>query len=61
MKIEPCFPLECCYKCKSARPYTSKQMFYSEDEVVEQVIVVGCEHEQECRTIYNFLKEQVDK
>ena len=59
MKIEQSFPLECCEKCKSVRPYTNEQRLYSFDEVVEQVIVIGCEHEQQCAAIYKMLKEQI--
>ena len=59
MKIEQRFPLGCCEKCKSVRPYTNQQLLYSFDEVVEQVIVIGCEHEQECTAIYKMLKEQM--
>ena len=61
MRIEQKFPLECCEKCTSARPYTNEHKYYSYDEVIEQIVVLGCEHEQECRTIYNFLKEQIQK
>ena len=60
MKIEQSFPLECCEKCKSVRPYTNEQMLYSFDEIVEQVIVIGCEHEQQCIAIYKMLKEQIE-
>ena len=60
MKIEQNFPLECCEKCKSVRPYTNEQRLYSYDEVVEQVIVIGCEHEQECQVIYKMMKEQFE-
>ena len=59
MRIEQQFPLECCEKCKSVRPYTNEQRLYSFDEVVEQVIVVGCENEQQCQAIYKMLKEQI--
>ena len=61
MKIEQSFPLECCEKCKSVRPYTNEQRLYSFDEVVEQVIVIGCEHEQECQAIYKMLKQQFEE
>ena len=61
MKIEQNFPLECCEKCKSVRPYTNEQRIYSFDEIVEQVIVVGCENEQQCTAIYKMLKKQVSK
>ena len=61
MRIEQSFPLECCEKCKSVRPYTNEQRLYSFDEIVEQVIVVGCENEQQCMTIYKMLKDQVFK
>jgi hypothetical protein len=61
MRIEQNFPLECCEKCKSVRPYTNEQRLYSYEEVVDQVIVVGCEHEQECTVIYKFLKEQMGR
>ena len=60
MKIETSFPLECCEKCKSVRPYTNEQRLYSDMEVVEQMIIVGCEHEQECQMIYKMLKEQFE-
>ena len=60
MHIEQNFPLECCEKCKSVRPYTNEQKLYSFDEVVAQVITIGCEHEQQCIAIYKMLKEQMD-
>lgn len=61
MRIEQQFPLECCEKCKSVRPYTNEQRLYSFDEVVEQVIVIGCENEQQCQAIYKMLKEKVEE
>lgn len=60
MNITQSFPLKCCDKCKSMRPYTSVQRLYGDDEVVLQEIIVGCEHEQECEAIYKMLKEQKD-
>ena len=60
MKIEQSFPLECCEKCKSASPYTKERRLYSFDEVVEQVIIIGCEHEQQCVAIYEMLKKQME-
>ena len=60
MKIEQSFPLECCGKCKNVRPYTNEQRLYSFDEVVDQVITIGCEHEQQCVAIYNMLKKQME-
>ena len=57
MKIEQSFPLECCEKCKSVRPYTNEQRLYGDMDVIEQVIVVGCENEQQCMAIYKMMKE----
>lgn len=59
MEIEQSFPLKCCDKCKSVRPYTREQMLYGNGEVIEQVIIVGCENEQNCKAIYKMLKEQM--
>lgn len=51
------FPFGCCSKCMSMRPYVNQNMLYSADEVVDRVLVVGCEHEQQCRVIYEMLKD----
>ena len=58
MKIEQCFPLECCEKCKSVRPYTDQQRLFADCEVVEQIITIGFEHEQQCVAIYKMLEER---
>ena len=59
MKIEQNFPLEHCEKCKKLELHTEVSSFYSFDEIVGRVIEIGCEHEQECASIYKMLKEKL--
>lgn len=59
MKIVSDFPFDCCGKCKSIRPYTNVQRLYGDMKVVEQEIIVGCEHEQECAAIHQMMEEQM--
>ena len=50
------FPFSRCANCKSVRPYTEKECLFSYGEPVAQTIVVGCENEQQCKVIYEMLK-----
>ena len=58
MKIKKSLPLAICEKCTDCRPYTNDNKIYGVDNVVEQVITVGCEYEKQCALIYNALKAE---
>ena len=51
MEVRQQFPFVACEKCKSIRPYTNENIWYSGEEVAGIELIIGCEHEQECRVL----------
>lgn len=54
--VEKSFPLKCCDYCTGIQPYVMTEELFGDDHVVTRNLVVGCENEKQCKTIYGMLK-----